>query len=281
MPNRSLMFVTLASLGFAAVATAQLVTPPPAANPQIDANIPKAPPPPPAAEIPPSMPPPVRATPVKKEPVPALPYKEWEKDTNGVVLPLNEPLELAALRRNPYMTPEMQSKMEAYLPERKKSVRRVVIDNLDLSEQLENAFDKVTLASGDKSGVGDLMRVTKPLNVTRLAVDLKNRGIIDDKAAGFNSQITSAYDKATSPPAKADGGADKDRINAMLRNVLRNTMSEQIMEYNELLLEASKELPGIKADLTRDEKIAAVKQAMSSMTLDQRKDLLRKVAGLS
>jgi hypothetical protein len=140
----------------------------------------------------------------------------------------------------------------------------------------------VQLAGGDKAGIGELIKITKPLSVTRFAVDLKNRGIIDDRAAGFNSAISAAYDKATTPAADANANAaqQQERVGNMLRNVLKNTNSEQLWVYNNLLLDAAKEFPSIKADLPRDAKIAAVNEAMSSMTLDQRKDLLRKVAGL-
>jgi hypothetical protein len=106
---------------------AQFVTPPPATNPDPNKDIPKAPappPPPPPSAAAPAAPKIQQAKPVK-EPIPNLPFKEWEKDASGAMVPLNEPLELAALRRNPLVTADTMAKIEAYVPDRRKAMERI------------------------------------------------------------------------------------------------------------------------------------------------------------
>lgn len=280
MPSLHRHIGLIALAGICSVSVAQLVTPPPATNPAIDANIPKAPPPPPVS-VPPPAPPPVRAKPVREE-IPNLPWKEWDKDDKGVVKPIDEPLDLAALRRNPYVSPEMMSKIEAYLPERRASMQRIIIENLDLVEKIDDVFERVNLGAGNRESVGEVVRVTKPLQTTSLAVDLKNRGIIDEKAMGFNARITTAYNKAVVPPVKEDATKEEKskRTQDALRTVYKSALNEHQWTYVDLLNKAVKDVPGAAPGATRAETAKNVEKALAAMPLEQRKDLLRKVAGL-
>ncbi len=276
-------FFSLAAVaGVCGLAAAQLVTPPPATNPAIDEHIPKAPPPPPAP--PPTTPPPVTPKRAVKEPIPDLPWKEWERESSGAVLPIGEPLELAALRRNPYVAPEMMSKIEAYLPERLQSMRRIVIDNLDLVEKIDDGiFEKTQFMGADaKTNIGELVKVTKPLQITGMALDLKNKGIIDDKAMGYNSKITTQYTKNIFPPLPADATteAKNKRTNDALRVVFKSAIDEQIWAYDDLCAFAASEFPSVNAKAPRAEKIKAVKAELLKLPIEKRKETLRKVAGL-
>ncbi|MBX3382863.1 MAG: hypothetical protein KF864_05080 [Phycisphaeraceae bacterium] len=267
-------------MGVASVATAQLVMPPPAKNPEIDANIPKEAALPPATTQPVPPPEPVRARPAR-ETVPNLPWKEWELDGEGKVLPLNEPLDLASLRRNPYVTPDMMSKIEAYLPMRKQSIRRVVIENLDLIERVDKGlFEQADFTK--RESVSQVVQTTRPLNTVSLVNDLKNRQIIDERAHAFNGRIVNAYSRGVIGPAPADA-TDEDRAartNLAIGVIYKSAVNEQLWTYNDLVLDAAKEFPQIKAGASEDDRRAAVKAELAKMDIDARKAFLRRVAGL-
>jgi hypothetical protein len=265
------------------VAFGQFVTPPPASNPDPNKDIPKAPPPPPApvqqpSQEAPSLPPPKVAK-AQKEPIPNVPFKEWEKDAKGNIIPLTEPLELAALRRNPLVTTDAMAKIDAYYPERHKAMERIVIENLDLVERMDAGLFERTKFS-DKEQVRVVVETTKPLTTMSLATELKNRQIIDDKAFGVNSRITTAYTKAQLPPKdpKATGDAKKGGDLDSLGAIYKQGYVEHLWTYNELLVKAAGEA-GVKGDMPKEAKIKAVKEALAKMSVDQRKDLLRKVSG--
>ncbi len=276
---RVLVWSLVASMG-SSVAMGQFVTPPPATNPDPEKDIPKAPvppPPPPAASQP--QPKIERARPAK-EPIPNLPFKEWEKDASGALVALNEPLELASLRRNPLVTADVMSKIDAYFPERRKSMERVVIENLDLVERIDQGlFEKTDF--NDKASVGQVVATTKPLTAPSLASELKNRQIIDDKAFGLNSRITTAYTKAGMPPKK-EGASPEESKKATMQSmgaIYKQGFLEHLWTYNELIDAASKQMPGVKADAPKAERLAAAKAAMAKMSLEDRKQALRKISG--
>jgi hypothetical protein len=277
--SRRMLAGLVAIMGLASVATAQLVMPPPAKNPDIDANIPKDAPLPPATTQPVPPPEPVRARPAR-ETVPNLPWTEWETDASGQVLPLNEPLDLASLRRNPYVTPDMMSKIEAYLPQRKQSVRRVVIENIDLIERVDKGlFEQADFTK--KESVSQVVQTTRPLNTVSLVNDLKNRQIIDERAHAFNGRIVNAYSRGVIGPAAPDASDEERaaRTNMAIGVIYKSAVNEQLWTYNDLVLDAAKEFPQIKA-ASDDERRAAVKAELAKLDIEARKALLRKVTGL-
>lgn len=264
------------------VASAQFVTPPPASNPDPDKIIPKAPvqtTPPPATQPAAAAPKVERAKP-QHEPIPNLPFKEWEKDASGNLIPLTEPLELAALRRNPLVTPDTMMKIEAYVPDRRKSMERVVIENLDLVERIDQGlFEQANF--NDKKSVGEVVTTTKPLTTPSFASELKNRQIIDDKAFGLNSRITTAYTKAAMP-AKKDGMSPDDVKKATMQSmgaIYKQGFIEHVWTYNELIDAASKQMADIKTDAPKAERLATAKASLSKMPLEDRKAMLRKISG--
>src|SRR5215813_2355614 len=84
------------------------------------------------------------------EPPPIVPNPVFktlvERDAEGNVLPLREPIEWAALRNNPLITPGDRARIEPALQERRRIFDRIVIENLDLAEQIDaGLFEKIDL----------------------------------------------------------------------------------------------------------------------------------------
>jgi len=268
----------LVAAATSSVALGQLVTPPPANNPDPEKDIPKAPAPPP---MPAAKPPVISQAKPVKEPAPNIPWKQWEKDAQGKIIPLNEPIELAALRRNPLVTADIMAKAEALVPERRKSMERIVIENLDLVEKIDGGlFERTDF--GKKESVGEVVDATKPLTTASFATELKNRQIIDDKAFSLNAKITTTYTTDAQPPRDPSASAKDKQAQSMrtLGQIYKGAINEHLWTYDQLMLAAAKEFPAIKTGGEKAETVAAVKAAMAGMTLDQKKDLLRKVAGL-
>lgn len=279
--SRGLAFVwSLVVAAGSSAALAQFVTPPPATNPDPNKDIPKAPAPPPPPPAAPAAPKIQQAKPVK-EPIPNVPFKEWEKDASGNLLPLTEPLELASLRRNPLVTSDTMAKIDAYYPDRRKAMERIVIENLDLVERIDGGLFEQTNFN-DKSQVGQVVATTKPLTTPSLATELKNRQIIDDKAFGVNSRITTAYTKA-GMPARKEGASPEELKKANMASmgaIYKQGFLEHLWTYNELLATASKDF-GAAAGASKADQVAAAKAGLSKMTLEERKAALRKISGYS
>ncbi len=266
---------TLAIVLMSGTALGQFVTPPPAQNPTPENDIPKVPAP---AAAPPVAAQPVPARPARpvKEPLPDVKFKDWEVGADGLALPLTEPLELASLRRNPLVTTDTMNKIESYLPDRRRGMERVVIENLDLIERIDGGlFERSDFFK--KEDVQKVVETTKPLQTTSLATELKNRQIIDDKMFGINARITTAYSRASAAPAKEG----EDQTKAMMKfrsTIYRHNFHEHLWTYNELLA-ISAGAAKVDDSLPKAQKIEAVKAALAKLGLEERKELLRGVSG--
>lgn len=275
MARRGTLAATMALVIFTGSAMGQFVTPPPAQNPTPENDIPKTPPPAPVAPTT-AQPVPARAARPAKEPLPDVKWKEWELGSDGLALPLNEPLELASLRRNPLVMTETMNKIEAYLPDRRRAMERIVIENLDLIERIDGGlFEKSDFFK--KEDVQRVVETTKPLQTPSLATELKNRQVIDDKMFGINSRITTAYSRASVAAAKEGEDQGKSQMN-FRSTIYRHNFHEHLWTYNELMAEAAKAAK-VDESLAKADKIAAVKAALAKMGLEERKELLRGVSG--
>jgi len=285
----------------AAPALAQVVTPPPAEAPKIDAHIPKAPPPPPA---PPPRPIPARPAKPAVEPLPNLPYTSLvERDASGKMRPLSEPAELAALRRNPLVQPEVLAEIQPYLAERRATYERLVIENLDLVEKLtDGTFDAIDYSG--KEGFALVVQTVDPIRKASprpLAEELAARELIDAQAVRFNEKITKEYNLASLPGAKA-GATPAERAQhakVSLAGLYRAGVNEAAIVHRDLLLEASRSLDRTLPEIVTDEavrrpllaaapgagaddeaRVAAVRRVNAALTIDQRRDLLRRAIAL-
>lgn len=276
--KRVALLAAAACLFAGSAAMGQFVTPPPATNPTPENDIPKAPPPPIVPPAPPSEAPPPRPIKATKAPLPDVKWKEWEL-VDGKVAPLSEPLELAALRRNPLVTTEQMARIEAFLPDRRRSMERVVVENLDLVERIDAGMFE-TANFSDRADVTKVVETTKPLQVPSLATDLKNRQIIDDQAFGINSRITTSYTKASAGQKKESATPDEQKAStlAYMRAIYKQNFIEHLWTYNNLLNQAGK-AAGVDQTLAADLKSVAVKEKLAAMGLEERKALLRGVAG--
>jgi hypothetical protein len=155
-----------------------------------------------------------------------------------------------------------------------------VIENLDLVERIDQGlFEKTDF--NDKASVGQVVATTKPLTAPSLASELKNRQIIDDKTFGLNSRITTAYTKAGMPPRK-EGATPEEMKKATMQSmgsIYKQGFLEHLWTYNELIDAASKQMPGVKGDAPKAERLAAAKAEMAKMSLEDRKQALRKISG--
>jgi hypothetical protein len=294
MTNRPARLLTLATAAaiFACAASAQVVTPPPGQAPNPADHIPKAPPPPPAPPPRPA-PPPVTAKPVKPQVVlPELPYEKLLKlDDKGEPMPLAEAPDFAALKRNPMVKPEDLHRIEPYLKERRSTFERIVIDNLDLVEQIDDGlFESVDLTDG--KNFSTLLNTSKPLRdpATPKAVhqELQARGLLTPEQAAFNEKIAKEYMDARLPP-------EPRRKLAMM---YKRGVEEPLYVRRDLLLETSRVAEKILPELGLDqttlsraqakvksasaaktdaERLAAMEELSGILNLDQRKDLLRRV----
>jgi hypothetical protein len=246
--------------------------------------------------------------PTEKKPVTKLkdiPYEPLaQKDADGHLIPLSEPVHLAALRRNPMVQPGLFDTIGAILRERKASFEQIVISNLDLLEKIkyDDVYGKTNISN--RKDVQSLLTVTKPLSPPAapkfLGSQLKELGLITAEQDAYSMRILRDYAIATvdatmtvpegdSPEAKE---ARTRRSETIVKTLYRQNVDEATFTHNALLGEAaakiSELLPQIGLDADNLAKANAIVAAAngngdqmlselrSVTTLDQRRELLRK-----
>jgi hypothetical protein len=308
--NTRLLASLVALVGGTSLALGQLVTDPPKSAPNPADHIQKAPmPAAPMAPIAPAMAPAPVPGHVVKAPIelPDLKYTPLlQKDDKGGIKPLTEPAEYAALRVNPMLKPEDMAKFQPYFAERKAAFEHVVIENLDLVEQIEGGIFE-TLDLSDNKAFPTLLNVSKPLRTPSapkpLADELLARNLIDATQAEFNRKITKEYHLAILPQIGPDATPEQKGQFARRSLALfyKQGIEEPLFDHRQMLIEGSRELDkilptlgldkataakadaaakAIKADASDDARVKAMGAVNAELSLDQRKELLRKVLSL-
>lgn len=246
-------------------ALSQVVTPPPADQGTPDEFKLKSPPPAPPP------PPPRAATPPRNNrpkpvdiPLPDLAFKSLVvKDAAGKVTILSEPVDIAALKANPMVTDEERAKMAAYLAERKSAFEKVVIENLEILDQIENGLLETTdWASRDS--FSPVVQATKPLmppNAPKpLTVELEQRQMMNIQQKAFNAKIAKEYRDAVALPRPAAGASEdevKDHQRRVIASAMRDALDESIQTYHALMNEAAGHVTQILPTLGLDAAVAA------------------------
>ncbi|MCE7973126.1 MAG: hypothetical protein DYG92_02200 [Leptolyngbya sp. PLA1] len=305
--------------GLTMSAHGQMLTPPPATVPAPDAHIEKTPPRP--------RPVPTQLTPEQmKAAQPIQPAKErspksgWtkpadlpkldhkplaERDANGAILPLTEPMELLALRRNPMLPSNFfeDAKWGTYAADRRATVERLVVDLLDVCEKVDGGYvEQADLGGADaKAVLANLSNTLRPLSVgadtskggiKSMLIELYDREMLNKDQAGYSDLIVNEYTKEL-----FRGLTTTD----LMKVVLKNPTTEPMFAYRALMAEAAGSLvkaaesielddaarAAIKssaasygAGLDQAQKIKVYKDATAGLTLEQRQRLLRKVIEL-
>lgn len=307
--NRLMQTCSIAFFALGATtALAQLVTPPtsaPAATePYKIPDRPPAPPPAPPMDVKgaPDFQPPIP----QPKPVEALPNEPYEslvkKDGEKLIL-LKKPVDQAALDVNPLIKDEAtKTKVKEYLADRRARYENVIIENVDLAEKLYNgAMDNIDFT--DRKQIGEFNSMVKPLTPpvapANLGSELTKRGVLTDLQKRFNDKIAKEYNDARNK-AMRDGNIAGGDKNANAKNIIRiymqQVVEEQMMIYEDLMVETSKNLsktlPQIGLDTQGSAKAMdalkaikgtghadvghGMKDVMAGLTLDQKKALLRK-----
>jgi hypothetical protein len=293
-------------------AAAQLVTPPPTEAPGNAEPLviwPTTPPPPePPPKITPLTPEEMaRAVPVerrggvkstwpKKEALPKTEYKSLvEHDKDGKLLPLSEPMDLAALRRNPLLPAGFMTSGEvtSYLAGRAAAYRRLAVENLDICESVDNGYiEKTDIMAKDM--MKEMVNRLRPISPSAdskseagLLVDMYLKKMLTAEQAAFADMISKEYSNA-----QFRGRATND----VIRQVMENGAEEAMWAYHDVIAEAPgkfrtlvpqssldaakkaevmKAVAEWKSDLPRDQKIKVYRNATAGLTFEERQALLR------
>jgi hypothetical protein len=296
----------------AGVAQGQVAPPPPAAPAPTPPYVAPPPPPAPTAKPAPSGPSPSQIASQEaireRREVEAMEFESIAvKDEQGNIKPLPEPVEWYALKHNPLIKPIRLAMCEKALRERRAKYESLVIDNVDIMERFDSGLVQ-SLDMTDKSRISEIVQLVKPFqSMGTLTNELKKQKVIEGAQAAMNQRIASDYVKkrfeaerlknglpaemkkeegkeAAKDPAKAGG------VNIQVRVMLETAMEEPTFFYHQLLLDAGARFADLgigaehaskfQAAKTDEEKIDIVKNVMVSMTLEQKRDFLKRALAL-
>lgn len=294
MKTLSMKSAVLLTLAACLSASAQVVTPPPSQVDPIDWNIRKDPPAPIEQpqnfQVPPPRP--------QQQPLPSLPTLEYkslvEKDTDGVIIKPKEPIQLAAMRRNPMLPPDYLPSIQKFLEDRQASINHLTVANLDILERIDDgAFENVDFQN--RASIHSLTDLLKPLTGSNrtMCEELKQQKQMSQEQFRFNHKISMEYIRAITEERLKDKGLDKGGFaQALLIALYKQNVDEYMTTYARSMEVAcsrwSDVLSGIELDATAraqaesvgkavaaaqtmPEKLTAAKGLREGLTIDQRK----------
>lgn len=287
---KSTLLLTLAAC---LTANAQVVTPPPSQVDPIDWNIPKDPPAP--AEQPEIVQPVSRPQTPPMAPLPTLEYKSLvEKDADGKIIQLREPIQLAAMRRNPMLTPDFIPSIQQFLDDRQVSINHLTVANLDIIERVDDgAFENVDFQN--RASIRSLTDMIKPLTGSNktMCEQLKADQKMTQEQYRFNHKISMEYITAVTKERDAAKGLDKGgSAQALLMALYKQNVDEYLTTYSRSMEVAcarwNEVVSGIELDAaakaraievgkavaaapTEADKLTAAKGLREGLTIDQRK----------
>lgn len=285
----------------AGTASAQVVIPPTDARPATPEYVPPPPPPAPKpfegalpSEGQPSTPPPPASV-----VLPSLPYKSLaEKGPDGKLLPLTEPIYVAALRVNPTVTDDERSKIEPYLATRRQAYEQIAIDNIDFLQEIDNGLiEKLNMA--DSNDAKKVQKIRALAGKGTLSAALKEAKLLSDMQIKFGDKIVKERNEAEITELKAAaGGKEGDKkaaADVVTPHLMRQAVSESLIARRGLYLELAQKLPALAGTLGLDAatvdglkksvaaasddagKVAAVQGVLKGVSADQARTALKAV----
>ncbi len=282
-------------------ASAQVVTPPTEGRAPTPAYVPPPPPPAPKpfegaqpSEGQPATPPP--AAPIT---LPSLPYKSLaEKGTDGKLVPLTEPIYIAALRVNPTVTDDERKKIDPYLVTRRESYEQIAIDNIDFLQEIDNGLiEKLNMT--DSNDAKKVQKIRALAGKGTLSAALRDAKLLTETQIRFGDKIVKERNEAEIAELKAAaGGKEGDKkaaADVVTPHLMRQAVSESLLARRGLYLELANNLSKIEGSLGLDaaalgslksavaaakddaSKIAAVQGAFKGLNADQARAALKAV----
>jgi len=189
------------------------------------------------------------------------------------------------------------------LRERRRIFDRIVIENLDLAEQIDDGFfEKIDVAANQ--AFTKLLEVSKPFRPSDLlpmSRALVKKGLLNTDQQALNDKIAQEY-KLAATPKTPPGGNPQQKSEVARRSLAllyKQGLNEPLFELRRMRLAAAKSLsrtiPSLSLERASAETISAVVNRMrpeddeqttldmmsrvnASLTLEQRKQLLRTAA---
>lgn len=228
-----------------------------------------------------------------------------QRDANGNIIPLEVPVEWAAFEKNPINREMTKAMAEPYLRERRARFETLVIDNIDIVERLDSGIIE-QFDPSDRSRLSEMVQLVKPFQgMGTLTRELEKRRMLNGTQAAVSQRMVNDYTRqltadrrkqaglpeASGPGEKpAAGGQGADGVSIMARLMLETAIAEPLHFYRLMLVETGGRLSelGVPAEAaeayakatTDAQKAEAVKRAMASMSLEQKREFLRKSLSL-
>jgi hypothetical protein len=289
--------VVCAMMTVAGLAFAQVAPPPPSKPAQTpEFKLPDAPPP----EAAPARPAQPAAQPRQPQPQTQA-YRAWETDAAGMPLPLEKPVEWAALERNPMVGNVTMPRVTPFLQRRQHMFYGAVIDNLDLVRRLTAGMIE-NMDMANRTQMGEVLVAIKPLSGGKtLTNTMREENLLTAMQTRQNQAMSQDYFRvllaAKRKAAEAAGtpwdkNTEAKEFTAMM---LGRQVEEALFWYDDLLLESAgklesdlgaagldaaaikaldAEISAVKGASDRPGRVKAMRALASKLSQDQEKAVL-------
>lgn len=213
--------------------------------------------------------------------IPDIPFKSLvERDEQNHIKPLPMPMEIMALDRNPTVGEPSMYRIKPYLRERRATIDKIAIDNLDMIQQIETGvIDRLDIKK--KEQLIALTEMLRPLTSQGpLSTDLRKRDLLTKMQTGMNQKIVKQYQTELLADVKAKAkAAGLEEAPEVTKVLLYNSVDEVMFSYKLLLMDTGKRLANGAAK-PAEEYIKIARAHLEPMKLEDKQAELRKTVEL-
>ena len=247
MKKKCAFMSALCLSAIAGIATAQVATPPPKANPPTPEF--KAPQAKPVAPVkvnpePRKVVPDITDPKVTRGQTPPMPYKKLgQLGPDGKIIRFDIPLDIEALRNNPLVGESKVPEVMPMLVGRRYRMENIVIDNLDFVEKVDNGLLRdMTLTDTDEmKKITDIITpLVPPKSITQ---EMFDRQLLSPVQQRFNTKILGEYQNDMMAEfTKADTSTG---LTEFMKFIMGESVKESMQAFDGLLAESTWRMKGV------------------------------------
>jgi hypothetical protein len=202
-----------------------------------------------------------------------------KRDGEGKLLPVTEPVHIAAMRVNTKLPSGFVDTLTEYLADRKLRISHLLVANLDIVEQIDQGIFEQPSSQDDKEAINKLMNTLRPIVQApaprSITEELRDRKVMEQTQWLVNNQIVRNYTLAGGPAI--DRNAPKDVQGDAAWRAILQLYKSMTDEYTFLAKQAHEAMANQGDTVFSAELVKALtEKGLSADTLAKARELITK-----